>query len=225
MEVGPGDSALTALYARSAGATRSILLDQSQLAASQTALFHAGAAMLARKQLPVPDLVGADSVPQMLRRLDCTYLVGGLGSLRALPDESVDFVFSNAVLEHVRRADFAETAHHLHRVMKSGGAASHWIDYRDHLQEGLNNLRFSAQLWESDFMVRSGFYTNRLTAAQIYGHFVDAGFQIEERGKVVWPGGLPTPQAVMSEPFASMPAEQLSIMTNWLVLRKAPHAS
>jgi len=220
LELGPGDSMLTALFAASAGAGRTILLDQTSLAAVRLDLFAAAEAMLARRGLPAPAAADAGSVPEALSRLNCSYLVDGLASLRAIPDASVDFIFSNAVIEHVRKRDFSETARELYRIMKPDGVGSHWIDYRDHLDMKLNNLRFSEPVWESDFMVNSGFYTNRLPAFAIRGLFEQAGFAVELRDADLWSGGLPTPQNVMSEPFASMTPDQLMVMTNWLLLRK-----
>jgi SAM-dependent methyltransferase len=219
LELGPGDSMLTALFAHSFGAARTILVDQSSLATTQMGLFAAAEALLARKGLPVPGVVG-DSLTDALTLLNCSYMVDGLASLRAIPEASVDLVFSNAVIEHVRKRDFAETARELFRIMKPDGVASHWIDYRDHLQLGLNNLRFSEPVWESDFMSRSGFYTNRLPAFAIRALFEQAGFTVEVRNTTLWPGGLPTPQRAMSKPFRGMIADDLMVMTNWLLLRK-----
>jgi SAM-dependent methyltransferase len=144
----------------------------------------------------------------------------GLESLRSLPDASIDFVFSNAVIEHVRKRTFPEVAAELYRITAPGGVASHWIDYRDHLQLGLNNLRFPENVWESEFMANSGFYTNRLPEANIRVLFERAGFIIEVRETTLWPCGLPTPQSAMSEPFASLPEQELMVMSNWLLLRK-----
>jgi SAM-dependent methyltransferase len=220
LELGPGDSILTALSARSAGATHTILVDQSPLAAQDVELFARAESMLSSKGKPVPGVAGCASIEEVMDRLNCSYLTGGLQSLRALPGESVDFVFSNAVIEHVRKKNFAETARELFRIMKSGGIASHWIDYRDHLQLGLNNLRFSERIWEADFFANSGFYTNRLTASAVRRHFEDAGFVVEVRDSTPWPNGLPTPQSAMSEPFSHMATKELMVMTNWLLLRK-----
>jgi SAM-dependent methyltransferase len=220
LELGPGDSVLTALFARAAGAKGSILVDQSELATGRRELFDAAAAMLAGKGIAAPDLSGADTMEGVLARLNCCYMTGGLESLRALPDGAVDFVFSNAVIEHVRKALFLETARELYRIMTFDGVASHWIDYRDHLDMKLNNLRFSEPIWESDFMVNSGFYTNRIPAAEVCALFEEAGFSVEVRDNALWPGGLPTPQRAMSEPFASMAGDRLMVMSNWLLLRK-----
>ena len=222
LELGPGDSALTALFARSAGAARSILVDKTRLASRQLRLFAAAEAMLARKGLPVYRASGASSPEDVLAQLSCDYWVDGLASLQSLPSESVDFVFSNAVIEHIRNRDFLATARELYRIMAPDGVASHWIDYRDHLQDGLNKLRFSESMWESDFMANSGFYTNRIPARAIRELFESAGFEVEVRDSHNWPAHLPTPQTAMSKPYADMAPCDLRVMTNWLLLRK-PH--
>lgn len=220
LELGPGDSVLTALFASVAGAKASILVDQNELAVNRPELFKLAAEMLTCKKIAVPDLSGVNGIGDALVRLNCRYMTDGLDSLRKLPDGAVDFIFSNAVIEHVRKASFLETACELYRIMSPEGVASHWIDYRDHLDMKLNNLRFSELVWESNFMVNSGFYTNRIPAAEIRSLFEEAGFSVEVRDTCFWPAGLPTPQRAMSEPFASMAEESLMVMCNWLLLRK-----
>jgi SAM-dependent methyltransferase len=85
------------------------------------------------------------------------YLTEGLKSFREVPDASVDFLFSNAVLEHIRLKEFVPLVMEMKRVLKPEGIASHQIDFRDHLQYALNNLRFSERVWESEFMAKSVF--------------------------------------------------------------------
>ena len=42
-------------------------------------------------------------MPELLSRCHAEYLTSGVESLRALPAESVDFIWSRHVLEHVRK--------------------------------------------------------------------------------------------------------------------------
>ena len=56
---------------------------------------------------------------------------------------------------------------------------SHQIDLRDHLGGGLNNLRFSDSLWESNFFVKSGFYTNRISFDKMISIFENISFKYE----------------------------------------------
>ena len=62
---------------------------------------------------------------------------------------------------------------------------SHNINYKDHLGESLNNLRFSEQIWESDLFANSGFYTNRIPAVEMHQYFKNVGFNliVEDYGR------------------------------------------
>lgn len=219
VELGPGNSALTALFARSLGAKRTWLVDAEELASDDTALFAETERMLSELKLPVPGVGTAPTMSAALDRLNCTYLTNGLASLQTIPDGAVDFLFSNAVLEHVRLADFAPLAQEMRRILKPNGVASHQIDFKDHLEYALNNLRFSERLWESKFMVRSGFYTNRLTWPAMEKLFQDAGFSVELRTSQLWPDGLPTPQRKMASPFKDLPAKELMVKGAHAILR------
>jgi len=46
-------------------------------------------------------------------------------------------------LEHIRKKEFVDTIIETKRILKPNGICSHEIDLRDHLNESLNNLRFS----------------------------------------------------------------------------------
>lgn len=220
LELGPGDSGLTALFAPAHGAAATILVDSHNNATDDVKVLESGAVLLRAQNLPVPDTAGAGTIPEALARLNARYMTQGLQSLKQLPDASVDLIFSQAVMEHVRHGDFAATLAQMYRILKPDGVASHWIDFRDHLQDGLNNLRFSHPVWESDFMVRSGFYTNRIPWPVMERMILAAGFRIEMVDSVHWPQGLPTPQTAMASPYREMAPAELGVMTNWVLLRK-----
>ena len=78
------------------------------------------------------------------------HLVNGLDDMQEIPSASVDFVWSQAVLEHIRFENFMTTMKELRRVIKATGVCSHRINLRDHLDDALNNLRFRRTMWESD---------------------------------------------------------------------------
>lgn len=103
------------------------------------------------------------------------------------------------------------------RVLKPDGIASHQIDFRDHLQYALNNLRFSERVWESDFMAQSGFYTNRLPWVKMK-EILEKQFTVSVVHRDCWPS-LPTPRSKMSLPFSSMPEQDLLTMGIHIVLR------
>jgi SAM-dependent methyltransferase len=219
LELGPGNSTLTALFARAFGAIGTWLIDANELTSQETTLFDEAEQMLAELGFPVPAISKAGSLNDILKDLNAVYLTKGLESLASVPTEEIDFLFSHAVLEHIRLADFAKTAQEMRRVLKPWGVASHQIDFRDHLQNGLHNLRFSPRVWESEFMARSGFYTNRITWPAMKQLFQDAGFSVELQSLEYWAGGLPTPQRRMALPFREMTADELMTMGVHTLLR------
>jgi SAM-dependent methyltransferase len=218
LELGPGNSLLTALFARSLAADHTILVDSERLATQDLSIFSQAERMLSDLGLPIFGVSTSPSLDETLNRLNATYLTGGLNSLRSIGDGEVDFLFSNAVLEHIRLAEFAPLLKETRRVLKPGGAASHVIDFRDHLQNGLNHLRFSEKVWESEFMARSGFYTNRLSWPVMQNIFEEAGFAVEACSLERWQAGLPTPQRSMALPFRGRAPEELMTMLAHVVL-------
>ena len=141
---------------------------------------------------------------------DCHYLTEGLGSLVKIPDKSVDFVFSQAVLEHVKLSEFKETMVELRRILRPSGVCSHRIDLKDHLQRSLNNLRFSEHLWESEFMSSSGFYTNRIRYSTMISIIQDAGFDVQVIDTDKW-NQMPIKKSSLWDYFRDMPDEELLI--------------
>jgi SAM-dependent methyltransferase len=222
VEVGPGNSLLTGLYARSFGAARTWLIDAEELASQDIGIFSQAEKLLSELSLPFPGIVKASSIRCALDQLNAVYLTQGLSSLQKIPNGEVDLLFSQAVLEHIRRAEFAAFVREMRRVLKPDGVASHVIDFRDHLQNGLNNLRFPGRVWESKFISRSGFYTNRLTWPGMEKLFREAGFCVELKRRELWPNGLPTRQGSMALPFKNMPPDELMVMGVHAILRPLP---
>ena len=167
----------------------------------------------------IPDISGCKSTQEIMRQLGASYETNGIMSVSTIPDASVDFVFSAAVLQHIRLDEFPELLIHMRRILKPAGVAAHTIDFRDHLQLGLNNLRFSERVWESAFMANSGFYTNRIPWPHMKLMFEKSGFAVEVKRLECWPHGLPTKQRRMAMPFKEMPAEDLQISASDMVLR------
>lgn len=176
LEIGPGDSAMSALVAKAYGAATCCLIDTGRFAATELAPYERLAALLKQRGMPVPDISGARTLEEVLTACGAQYKTDGLASLRELPSSSIDFIWSQAVLEHVRRVDFLPTMKELRRVLRPDGACSHRVDLADHLGGGLNNMRIPSRWWEKDWMARSGFYTNRLRLSEMLRFFQQAGF-------------------------------------------------
>ncbi len=163
-------------------------------------------------------LIDAAAIAEPASFPNTEYLSNGLASLRTVPTASVDFLFSNAVLEHIRLKELPDTIAEMKRVLKPSGVASHQIDFRDHLGGALNNLRFSEDTWESDFMAKSGFYTNRVPWSQMAELFRENGFASEVIKHNSWPE-LPTKQRSMSPPYSDMLSTDLLVWDCHVVLR------
>lgn len=220
LELGPGDSVASAVIAAAHGA-RCILVDTGAFAAEATEVYHRLAARLRAEGLDPPDLSDADSVAGVLAACGADYLTEGLQSLRRIATGSVTMVFSQAVLEHVRRSEFTETIHELVRVLSPAGLASHRVDLRDHLGGGLDNLRIRSRFWETEFLARSGFYTNRLSFTEMVDVFrMTHGF-VEPRIASTW-NEPPISRRSMALEFRDRPDDDLLIASFDVVLGHRP---
>jgi hypothetical protein len=218
LELGPGDTAFSAVVAHALGASRVVLVDVGRFALEDVEPYREMAAYLQAQGLQAPDLRDARSLEDVLERCSATYLTDGLDSLRGVPDASVDFSFSHAVLEHVRAAELPELVRQLRRITAPGGGSSHVIDLEDHFAHALNNLRFSDRVWESKLFASSGFYTNRVRSSELVDLFRGAGFEVEVVAEARWPT-VPTPRAKLAPRFRAASDDDLLVHNVELVAR------
>ena len=210
LELGPGDSLFTAIVAHSFGARRCHLVDTSNFATTDLQVYREMAEFISGEKMPVPDIKNAETIKEILSICNSDYWTHGLESLRTLPDKSVDFIFSQAVLEHIRKREFLEMLKQMRRITKDDGACSHSIDLKDHLGGKLDNLRFSEKAWESDLFAHSGFYTNRIRCHEMLVLFQLAGFDPRFVRPKYWPE-LPTSKKKLSDRFNCLPDQELMI--------------
>jgi SAM-dependent methyltransferase len=218
LELGPGDSLASAVVAKGYGASKCYMVDAGAYARTSVSAYHRIARHLDAHGIKAPGLDGCQSLDELLQRCDGIYLTAGLASLRRIPSDTVDFAWSQAVLEHIRLADFDGTLTELHRVLRPGGVASHRIDLRDHLGGALNNLRFSQQIWEAEWMARSGFYTNRIRYSDMLDRFSRAGFDVEVLSVDRWER-LPTPRQKLAREFRALSDDDLAVSGFDVILR------
>ena len=210
LELGPGDSLSSALIAYTFNASAIYLVDVGRYATDDIAHYQLMIDFLAERNLSTPNLKRKRSMNELLEFINAHYEVEGMQSLYKIPDRSVDFIWSQAVLEHIRREEFIETLRELRRILRKDGVCSHHVDLKDHLDGGLNNLRFSTAFWESDFMSQSGFYTNRIRFKEMLKLFEVAGFDVTVLQIDRW-SQLPTPLKKLSVDFRHLPEEDLSV--------------
>jgi hypothetical protein len=92
------------------------------------------------------------------------------------------------------------------------------VDLQDCLGGALNNLRFSAPVWESAVMAESGFYTNRIRYSEMLALFKEAGFDTDVISMKRW-DHLPTPRAKLSGRFKALSDEELCVRGFHVLLR------
>jgi len=202
LELGPGDSIATAIIAATYGA-KAVLVDVGHYVKEDISTYHNLIATLKSKGLHPPVIENCKNITDILQVCEASYYTDGVNSLQLIPSESVDFIFSQAVLEHIWKHEFLPMMKECKRVLTKNGTASHRVDLRDHLGGALNSLRFSERVWESKFFVRSGFYTNRIRFHQMEQLFQEAGFKSEYPKIDRWEV-LPTPVSKMDQSFQNL---------------------
>jgi len=210
LELGPGDSLATAVIAAAFGAERTYLSDTGAYAHADINSYRTLQTFLESAGLRPPNLGDCQTVDQVLAKCHAAYLTDGSAGLRRISSASVDLVFSQAVLEHVSLHQFAETQREIRRLLRPSGIASHQVDLKDHLGGALNNLRFADKTWEADWMVASGFYTNRLRLSEVLAMVGEADLAPEITDVQRWEV-LPTPRLSMNPRFRAMSDDELLV--------------
>lgn len=220
LEIGPGDSLFSMIFSRKYSKNKFYFLDVDDFANKDVRFYKE----LIRKLIKDGYLNNFDikdnfSFDELLSFSNAKYMTSGLIDFKKLKNESIDYIFSHSVLEHVRLHELEELISQMYRVIKPGGIISHNINYKDHLSESLNNLRFSEKIWESDLMANSGFYTNRVPAIKMHRLFKNIGFQIVKESFGSW-SKLPIPRSKISDDFKAFSDEELSYCTSSFIAQK-----
>ncbi len=223
LELGPGDGVGSALIAAAHG-SQAILVDTGPYARPDLKPYLDLARALEARGLRVPiDVSSCCSLTALLDGVKGQYLTSGVDSLAQLPDRSVDFMFSQAVLKHIREPQLDELLRQSHRILKPGGLCSHRVDLKDHLAQSQNSLRFSRSVWESDRFTGAGFYTNRIRFGDMLRRFAAAGFLAETVRVDRW-DVLPIRRSSLSAPIKDLPIDDLRV-SGFDVILKMPSRS
>jgi hypothetical protein len=208
LEIGPGDSLSSGIIASSKGAKKSYLIDSGDFMTKDVSKYFGiierlfGSDFLKSKKF--------ETISDIKKEFNIIQMTEGVTSLKAISDKSIDLAFSNACLEHVANSEVAILFKELRRVSKLGSVSSHLIDFKDHLDYSLNNLRFSKKFWEKDIIKKSGIYTNRIRFSEIKSLVEQAGFKCSITELNKW-DRLPIIQSKLHADFALFKQEDLLI--------------
>ena len=185
LELGPGDSAASALIACSLGA-KCILIDANNFISNKIDFYYQLEKRLLEMNYNPPKINGIKNIHEILKLCKSDYYIEGEKSIKLIKSNSIDLIFSTAVLEHLKLDEFEIIIKEMRRILKNDGFTSHEVDLKDHLNKSLNNLRFSSRIWESNLFSNSGFYTNRLRYSQIIKIFETSGFNVQILRQKKW---------------------------------------
>tara|TARA_B100000886_G_scaffold313086_1_gene249478 strand:+ start:7653 stop:8504 length:852 start_codon:yes stop_codon:yes gene_type:complete len=220
MEIGPGDSLFSMVYSRKYTKKEFYFLDVKEYATKNHEIYYKLHKELEKEKFFNKKLGRSfEKFSDVLYFYNANYLTNGLKSIGKIKDNSIDYIFSHSVMEHVRKKDLIKLVKEMFRILKPNGVISHNINYKDHLDEGLNNLRFSEKLWESNLFANSGFYTNRIPAIEMHMIFKLNGFSLEKEYFGKWKK-LPTKRRLLNNDFKKYTDKDLSVPTSSFLGKK-----
>lgn len=217
LEVGAGDSIGSGVVASNFGMS-SFIIDVDSFATKNIEFYKKIISELDSSNLNSLEK-NFTSYEEMCEKLDISYFTEGTSSFKNIDDNSIDIIISQACLEHVRKKEFEFFMDENFRVCKKGALSIHSIDFKDHLEYSLNNLRFSEKIWESEFMSSSGFYTNRLRYCDMKKMFLESGFEIIKEDLTSWKE-LPMKKAKFNVDFTNYDESDLLVKEAMVVLKK-----
>jgi len=220
LEIGPGDGIATAIYSRVYNSPKVYLIDVEEFADTDISKYKEIICSLKdEKNFQNIDLSSLNTISDLLKEFNTSYLTEGLDSFKKIENSSVDYIFSHSVMEHIRLSELDEMIEEMKRVLKVGGLISHNINYKDHLSDSLNNLRFSKRIWESNFFANSGFYTNRVPAVEMHRKFVYSGFELIYQNFGSW-NKLPLKRRYINKEFSKYSDKELNNCTSNFIAKK-----
>ena len=210
LELGPGESIATGIIAFYHGAEKSYLIDATSDATDNIIYYQDLVKFIKKYQDNINDIDNIHDVTELMELYNIKYLTNGIDSLKSLESGSIDYLWSQSVLEHIRKKEFIDLIKETRRLLKPDGVCFHRIDLKDHMAYAHNNLRFSEAIWESDFMANSGFYTNRILYSEMLDVFKKCNFKVTVTNVKKW-NKLPTEKSKLHKSFRNISKEDLII--------------
>jgi len=151
-------------------------------------------------------------------RNDMIQYLAPMGALDGIESESVDWIFSQAVMEHVDEP--GATYRQCFRCLKPGAVMTHQVDYRCHetAPEWNGHWKYPQWLW-SLMRGRRPWFVNRLAHSQHWYMQQEAGFEIRAQILQVEQGGIERGQ--LASRFRTMTDEDLATAGAFFVSAKS----
>lgn len=182
-ELGPGEHLVHAAICYQMGAKKQYLVDIDELAGVDKVISEDEKDAMVLKDMHRKIRELPEMGPQMrwreyLEMLGAEYYTDGLEGYRRVPVRSVDLLYSNTVLQHIRKNIFEESVAEMRRMLKPNGKAYHTVDLKDMIGGRKNHLRFKENEWEDAAHYRMACYTNRYQCGEMCDIFKRNGFRI-----------------------------------------------
>ena len=221
MEIGCGDCLSTSVYSKFLGAKSVCLVDAGEYATKDLNVYKNLFEKMSEDSQSSPEIDWQKicTFDDFLKAFNTKYMTNGLRSLNSIPDNSFDYIFSHSVLEHVRLVELGPMIKEIYRVLKPGGVMSHNIDYKDHLANSINHLRFSEKIWESSLFIKSSFYTNRVPAIEMHKLFAELGLDFLYEGFGKW-NPLPLDKTLLDKSFRPYADSNAIVPTSSFIAKK-----
>jgi SAM-dependent methyltransferase len=170
---------------------------------------------------PLRALVKADGYDERIIRR-----VAASAEEIALPDDSVDLIVSNAVVEHL--ADLDRSFRQLFRITRPGGLGLHQVDFRDHrcFDRPLEYLLLEEREFQTIFSESYSECGNRHRPDEVRARIEAAGFEVLGFEPTMFSTSeylddfLPRLRAASASRYRDQPAEDLRVIGGYYRIRK-----
>ena len=186
-EIGPGNSLFASLIFLKLGACRYFAVD-SEINATSDPKFYIDSInpinSIIKKFLPYKfknqnksENFGYNkmTLTELFKKNNIKYLCNGVESFKNISSNSVDFVWSHSVMQHIYLSELETLISEIFRIIKPGGLTVHHIDLKDCINRSVNNFLFPEKIWESELFHKAGFYTNRVRSKEFNDIFIKSG--------------------------------------------------
>jgi len=201
LEIGPGDGIINAIVIGAFGG-KTILIDNGSYINQNLDHYKRVIDKLSCIFPQVNFHIGTiNSFDDILNTFNIEYKTNGVNSILTVQDESIDYIFSQAVFEHIDKDIVAKYIDEMHRCLCFYGKMSHSIDFKDHLAFSLNHLRFPSKIWESKLIKGTNLYLNRLRSSEFLHLFENAGFKLISSTHLKW-NSYPLKRSLFAKEFS-----------------------